>query len=167
MKNSLIVSYTPVQQARAEDYAQQHDLPCKPIDLVDGGLTLQFNDDYVALRNLDKNTEIHVDFIAGALAHRKRFGGGRGQAIAKAIGLKQGSQPPRVLDATAGLAKDAFVLACLGCPVTMTERSPHVAALVEDAIQRAADDDEFKKLVNTGFQANTNKLNRIYDSITR
>ncbi len=79
---------------------------------------------------------IFVDFTAGAVAHRRKFGGGRGQAIAKAVGLKQG-KTPKVLDATAGLGRDAFVLASLGCEVAMIERHPVVAALLDDGLKRA------------------------------
>lgn len=33
---------------------------------------------------------IYVDFVAGTLAHRRKFGGGRGEAVAKAVGIKKG-----------------------------------------------------------------------------
>ncbi len=84
---------------------------------------------------------IYVDFVAGAVAHRRRFGGGRGQTIAKAVGLKGGANPT-VLDATGGLGRDGFVLASLGCRVTLLERSPVVAALLEDGLRRAEADPE-------------------------
>ncbi|KFZ37578.1 16S rRNA methyltransferase [Shewanella mangrovi] len=84
---------------------------------------------------------INVDFVAGAVAHRRKFGGGRGQAIAKAAGLKQGENPT-VLDGTAGLGRDAFVLASLGCTVSLVERHPVVAALLDDGLQRAYQDAE-------------------------
>src|SRR5688572_20080391 len=79
---------------------------------------------------------IYADFLTGAAAHRRLHGGGRGQPIARAIGLKPGVKPPSVIDATAGLGRDAFVLACLGCEVTLLERSPTVAALLRDALER-------------------------------
>ena len=31
---------------------------------------------------------IFVDFVSGAMAHRRKFGGGRGEAVAKAVGIK-------------------------------------------------------------------------------
>ena len=34
-----------------------------------------------------------VDFVEGAVAHRRKLGGGRGQSIAKAVGLKSGANP--------------------------------------------------------------------------
>lgn len=79
---------------------------------------------------------VRVDFVEGALAHRRQFGGGTGQMVAKAVGLR-GAIRPSVLDATAGLGRDAFVLAALGCEVTMLERQPVIAALLEDGLQRA------------------------------
>ena len=82
-----------------------------------------------------------MDFVEGAVAHRRKFGGGRGQSIAKAVGLKSGAMPT-VVDATAGLGRDAFVLASLGCKVTLIERSPVVAALLQDGLARAAQDPE-------------------------
>ena len=80
---------------------------------------------------------VYADFAAGAVAHRRRFGGGRNQALARAVGLKRGSAPT-VVDATAGLGRDAFVLACLGCVVRLVERSPLIAALLRDGLDRAA-----------------------------
>ncbi|VXC75951.1 Ribosomal RNA small subunit methyltransferase J [Pseudomonas sp. 8Z] len=82
---------------------------------------------------------VRVDFIEGAAAHRRQFGGGSGQMIAKAVGVQSGIRP-RILDATAGLGRDAFVLASLGCEMTLIERQPLVAALLEDGLQRAAQD---------------------------
>ncbi len=99
---------------------------------------LQLNYQALELIKLDepKLSGIKVDFVDGAMAHRRKFGGGRGQDIAKAIGLKHGFSP-HVLDATAGLGRDAFVLANLGCQVTLMERMPVVAALLYDGLERA------------------------------
>ncbi|GIU27519.1 ribosomal RNA small subunit methyltransferase J [Shewanella sp. MBTL60-007] len=92
-------------------------------------------------RDEPKLKGISVDFVSGAVAHRRKFGGGRGQSIAKAVGLKQGVTPT-VVDGTAGLGRDAFVLASLGCKVIMVERHPVVAALLEDGLRRAYEDAE-------------------------
>jgi 16S rRNA (guanine1516-N2)-methyltransferase len=59
--------------------------------------------------------DLRIDFTSGAVAHRLRFGGGRGQALPKAIGLK-GGKTPDVVDATAGFGRDSFLLASLGGP---------------------------------------------------
>lgn len=80
---------------------------------------------------------VWVDFVSGSVAHRRKFGGGSGQLIAKAVGIKSGVRP-RILDVTAGLGKDAFVLATLGCNIQMLERSPIVHALLDDGLKRAS-----------------------------
>lgn len=91
------------------------------------------------LRELGSNPAgpVYADFAMGAVAHRRRFGGGRNQPLARAVGLKRGAAPS-VVDATAGLGRDAFVLACLGCVVRLVERSPLIAALLRDGLERAA-----------------------------
>jgi len=77
-----------------------------------------------------------VDFVGGAVAHRFRFGGGRGQALPKAVGMKSG-KTPYVVDATAGLGRDAFLLASLGAKVTLIERSDEMHRLLADGMERA------------------------------
>lgn len=109
-----------------------------------------FHDDLIELFDCQLNTAISIDFVKGALAHRQQFGGGRGQAIAKAMGLKSGVTPS-ILDTTAGLGGDAFVLASLGCPITLLERSPVIFKLLEDAIERAELSDSFKTIYQQGF----------------
>lgn len=108
-----------------------------------GQFALVLTSERLELRKLDESKlgAIYVDLTGGSVAHRRKFGGGKGQAIAKAVGLKNGVIPS-VLDATAGLGRDAFVLASLGCKVQMIERHPVVAALLEDGIHRAKQDDE-------------------------
>ena len=56
--------------------------------------------------------------------------------IAKAVGVS-GKFHPQVADLTAGLGADSFVLAGLGCNITMTERNPIVHLLLQDGLSRA------------------------------
>lgn len=94
--------------------------------------------DVIALQQTGRKAPgpIFVEFTEGAVDHRRKFGGGKGQMIAKAVGIKAGVYP-LVLDATAGMGKDSFVLATLGCRLTMIERSPIVYALLQDGLRRA------------------------------
>ena len=85
------------------------------------------------------------------MAHRRKFGGGRGEAVAKAVGIK-GNDFPTVIDATAGLGRDAFVLAAIGCKVRLVERHPVVAALLEDGLARAYADAEIGKFMQERMQ---------------
>ncbi|MGD8571474.1 MAG: class I SAM-dependent methyltransferase [Gammaproteobacteria bacterium] len=78
---------------------------------------------------------LYVDFLSDTLKYRQQFGGGRQQPIARALGLKKGINPV-VADATAGLGRDAFILASLGCIVHMVERNAVIHALLEDGLRR-------------------------------
>ncbi|MGL6040248.1 MAG: class I SAM-dependent methyltransferase, partial [Deefgea sp.] len=100
---------------------------------------LQWNEERLELVPLGEKAAVYVDFVSGAAAHRRQFGGGRGQPVAKAIGIK-GDYIPRVLDATAGLGGDAFVLASLGCTMTLIERTPVAYLLLSDGLKRAQQD---------------------------
>ena len=105
---------------------------------------------------------IRVDFNTGANSHRRKFGGGNGQAIAKAVGVS-GRFSPKVLDLTAGLGGDAFVLASLGCDVRLFERNPVISCLLEDGIKRAMlasqDDPELHEVMQrfTFIEGDSNK----------
>jgi 16S rRNA (guanine1516-N2)-methyltransferase len=83
---------------------------------------------------------IAANFATGGVDHRRKFGGGKGQMIAKAVGLKNISstmRPLRVLDATAGLGRDAFVLATLGCDMTLLERADVVWEILNSGLIHA------------------------------
>lgn len=92
---------------------------------------------------------VYVDFVEGKVRHRLQFGGGKGQDIAKALGLHK-HKDLQVVDATAGLGREAFVLASLGCHITLLERSPILHALLADGLQRAAatDDPQLQTIIN-------------------
>lgn len=77
---------------------------------------------------------LRLDFVGGALEHRRRFGGG--ELLVKACG-KPLSASAWALDATAGCGRDAFILAIHGWSVRLWERQPLVHALLEDALARA------------------------------
>lgn len=116
-------------------------------------LVLVMTDDHLELRKRDepKLGGIFVDFVGGTLAHRRKFGGGRGEAVVKAVGVK-GDYLPDVVDATAGLGRDAFVLAAVGCRVRMLERHPVVAALLDDGLARGYADPEIGEWLRQRLQ---------------
>lgn len=90
--------------------------------------------------------EFTIDFLSGYSTHRRLFGGGKSQLIAKAVGIRPGFRP-HVVDATAGLGRDSFVLASLGCQVQMIERSPVVASSLEEALDKAQNDAEIGPII--------------------
>lgn len=120
----------------AHALADRLGLTVMPVDLARPQLVLDVSG--LSLNLPETGKPLFIDFTSGKLAHRRQFGGGRGQPLAKAIGLKAGHNPS-VIDATAGLGRDAFVLATLGCQVDLLEQQPLLAALLENALQRAAE----------------------------
>ncbi|MEZ5492208.1 MAG: class I SAM-dependent methyltransferase [Gammaproteobacteria bacterium] len=91
---------------------------------------------------------VWVDFENPTLDYRIRNRVSK-QAITRAVGVKPGLFPV-VLDATAGLGKDAYLLATTGCQVKMLERDPIIFALLEDGMNRAREsqDDKVREAVS-------------------
>ncbi len=77
----------------------------------------------------------YIDFSHGKLGYRIQHAVGRNELIAKAVGIKKDYRPT-IIDATAGLARDGFLLASLGCKLILLERSKILFALVEDGLNR-------------------------------
>jgi 16S rRNA (guanine1516-N2)-methyltransferase len=77
---------------------------------------------------------VAVDFGGARVRHRSRFGAS--ELLGKAVGRGKKS-PLRVLDATAGVGRDAFVLADLGCEVDLCEREPVIAELLRAGLDCA------------------------------
>jgi len=127
------------QYSLAKSLAEKLSIPLADYNSPEFSYLLLCSRNGISLKQTGKKNPgpIMVDFAKGSMQYRLRQGGGRNQALARAIGLKKRWEPV-VIDATAGLGRDAFVMAYLGCQVHMIERSPILAALLEDGLQRAA-----------------------------
>ena len=75
-----------------------------------------------------------VDFSSSDMRHRRKSG--HNEPLGRAVGVKA-DRRPRVFDATAGLGRDAFVLADLGCEVELSEASPILYFLLRRAHEAA------------------------------
>lgn len=87
---------------------------------------------------------LQINFLDDALTYRRQFGGGRNQSLAKACGIQKGYKT--VIDATAGLGEDAFILASLGFEVVMIERQREVFDALQSALQSASQSSDPKIL---------------------
>ena len=87
---------------------------------------------------------LSVDYGSPSLRLRQKKISAKGELLVRAVKEKPGA---RVLDMTAGLGTDAFILASYGHDVTMLERSKTVYLLVKDALKRARQDAELKPVV--------------------
>ena len=103
---------------------------------IDGSIHLVVDQTHVWLEITEGRvaTEVHLRFDSPAMMHRRR--GGHNEMLGRAIGVKA-DRLPHVFDATGGLGRDAFVMADLGCEVTVCERSPVLAWLLERAVGHA------------------------------
>ena len=112
--DAVTLSHLPCDYALVVDKTgvSLHGVRCFP-DY--GGLRV----DFLALGQTDRYRRLRIDDV-----------------LARAVGMKPHRQPS-VLDLTAGLGRDAYVLACLGCTVQLVERHPLVYALLNDGLRRA------------------------------
>ena len=78
-----------------------------------------------------------LDLRTGPMERRLR-NSRRDEPLPRAIGLARRTGPVSVVDATAGLCRDAMVLSHLGCEVEALERIPALVMLVLDAIENSA-----------------------------
>lgn len=141
---NIIVSYTDscFKQA-AEIISKRVNLPLVELTTVNSDLPVDSHfslclsaDGLSFLPHNKKHGAIRCDFVTGSHRHRRNYGGGNGQMIAKAVGVS-GKFSPNVLDVTAGLGSDGFVLSSLGCKVQLLERNPIVYLLLKDGLDRA------------------------------
>lgn len=87
---------------------------------------------------MPSDNPLAIDFVGGAVGYRLRRGEGRGQALPRAVGMAKGATPS-IVDATAGMGRDAFLLASLGATVTLIERNRAVHDALAGAMARARD----------------------------
>ena len=100
---------------------------------TDGGLTLS-----------DGKNAVRGDF--SRLLPRVRRGNLGAELLVRAVRIR-GVCEPYVVDATAGLGEDSFLLAAAGCRVLLFEYDPVIAALLADAMDRASRAPETRETV--------------------
>lgn len=140
--DTAIVCTSPARHGEAERLAGSTGLPLlTQLPATAGMLALVFDGQRLELRQTGRGAPgpVFVDFGHGTTGRRGRRASIRAEALARAAGLGRGWRP-EVIDATAGLGRDSFILATLGCHVHACERHPLIAALLADGLERAARD---------------------------
>ena len=104
----------------------------------DAGDALVWTGERLELRAFGRGAPgpVAVDWASARMAWRQKTMG-RKQPLARAVGFKPGFLPT-IVDATAGLGQDSFILASLGATVFAIERAPVAYALLQDGLRRAA-----------------------------
>lgn len=146
MKIFIYQKFSEFQQATSK-LAKHLRLPIKKNLPAEHVLILYYDKDGLCLQQLGESSPkkpIKVDFAVKKITYRLKLNK-KNENLAKAVGIKT---KPRVLDATAGLGRDAFILASLSCTVTMLEKSPIIAALLQDGMMRAARDPALAEIIS-------------------
>lgn len=151
VKESLVVLYAPHREPQATAFIEQYGgqafviRPQQKLDLTlldsDAHIALVFDEEvYLQAVGPKPPGPVSVAFEGNAMIHRLKHGGGKGEQVAKAVGLGKVPQERQlsVLDATAGLGRDALILAALGCTLDLYERNPVVRELLKDGLERAS-----------------------------
>ncbi|MEL0151832.1 MAG: class I SAM-dependent methyltransferase [Halieaceae bacterium] len=121
----------------AEKIAEQLGLPlARSYSESRASVALVVDTHEVWLQPLEKPRpgRVTVDFSSPDMRHRRKSG--HNEPLGRAVGVKA-DRKPRVFDATAGLGRDAFVLADLGCEVELSEVSPVLYFLLKHAHETA------------------------------
>ena len=146
---SLRISVAAADPARAEqaaDLAARLALPVVALhDAQDFEFVLAVTHDGLELREAGNpfTTGVRADFRSIDVRRGSR-NLSKKQPLARAIGRES----RRVLDATAGLGHDAFLLAAMGYEVTALERSAVVASLLSDGVQRALTEPHLREAID-------------------
>ncbi|MES2218084.1 MAG: class I SAM-dependent methyltransferase [Pseudomonadota bacterium] len=134
--------------SQAHALAEQLNVPFTEDSCADCDYLLIITPDYIGIQQPGKKTAaFFIDFLSAASRYRQKNLSLRSENLARALGLKN-HKPNKIIDATAGLGRDSFIIASLGFQVEMIERSPIINVLLADALTRAASDPEIAPVIN-------------------
>ena len=121
------------------DFARKHQLEITRSleDITEEQGVFEYNENGLFLHLLLDGSlaNLHLDLNEGRVGYRAKSVSKNNELIARAIGIKSHYRP-KVLDATAGMGRDALIMAKLGCPVIMQERCFPIYLLLENALDR-------------------------------
>lgn len=138
---------------QAAELAAELGLPLAECDGAGFDLLLEITPEHLQMRQplpgagASRMGPVWCEFVEGKMGFRRRVGAEHSGLLARAVGWKR--EPLKVLDVTAGLGRDAFILALLGFEVTAVERSPVLYALLRDGLERAKRDEALRPIIET------------------
>ncbi len=133
LKNSSTVN--PLRLVKSGETSENKPITYTGLLYLDGGVLTLFSQSPISKRPLS----LFLDFTSQKMRSMAKAQNKK-TLIAKAIGAKTIDTSKWIVDATAGLGQDAFMLAYMGYNVTLLERSPAMAALLSNAISRVKPD---------------------------
>lgn len=123
------------------------------------GLTLTMTDQELTLT--DGALNLTADF--SQMARRLTAGNLQKEMLIKAARIKGLDRQQTILDATAGLGEDSILLAAAGFRVKLYEYDPVIAALLSDALKRAATDSSLASIVSRMELFNQDSIEAMMD----
>lgn len=126
-----------IPAAQAEELARELGIPYVETQPAGGPLLCQQGErlEFRIMGDSELTGALWVDFDS-ADARRRSLRPGS-ELLIQAAKIRQMKKNPLLIDATAGLGRDAFLLATHGFRVQMIEINPVVAALLADGLDRA------------------------------
>jgi 16S rRNA (guanine1516-N2)-methyltransferase len=145
-KGVALLAANAVDETLAQQLVQRLSVPLlatgiDPLHCTQASAVLVVSGQALSLQQTGRGAPgpVVIDFGSARMRHRRRSGAS--ELLGRAVGLGKKS-PLRILDATAGLGRDAFVLADLGCEILLCERAPIIVEMLRCAIQNASDSDD-------------------------
>lgn len=129
-----VLAQEPKDNAKAMKLAKELSLPLLNTNSINYPYQLVVTPEKLILKKMQgkQAKAIFVDFLSAKLAYRRK---NQRELLKKAMGSMNPKQS-LIVDATAGLGEDAFILASKGYSVLMIERSAILAKLLEDGLTR-------------------------------
>lgn len=145
--NHIAISCTPDKSSEAQLLAESHQLEFIPdIRLSHSRFEhlLVLTPDHLCLQPTTQQQShfapFYIDFLSKKMRYRCDQSKHQKELIVKVMGIKPQDNPV-IIDATAGLGRDSFILANSGFNVIMLERSLIFYLLLQDALNRAKNND--------------------------
>lgn len=165
-QNIAVTTKEKSLETKAKKIAQELDLPFVSFNSHEFSYLLVISPERIEIQQLgaDASGPLFIDFLSGKMGYRLARDRAKHELIARAVGYKSDTKL-KIIDVTAGLGRDGFILATVGCDVLMLERSPLLIVLLEDGLRRAQQDPDFTQLslqlVQTDAISYLQQLNKI------
>lgn len=137
------------------DISKRLEIPIvESLDEQDGHLFYKAGKLKYGSETLNKGNQraIYFDFIKYWNYHQTQRYSIKKEPFAKAIFGKKSAKDTKVWDLTCGTGKDSILMLFWGATVVAFERSPFIAALLLDAINRARENDKISKVLESRFK---------------
>lgn len=147
--DNIILYAAPGYEEKAVNLSKKLDIELRfksdDIDMMDeNNMFLMLDEEGLSL--IKEGLTIRGDFLA--MKKRLNAANLQHEMLVKVSKLKNVTTTPLAIDATAGLGEDSILLAASGYEVKMFERDKYIAALLEDAMERASQDEVLGPIVD-------------------